>query len=143
MVTTTELANDLNDLLKGEISACETYKQALEKITTPSIREVLQKNHECHAGRVEVLKKEVMKSGGEPSQGSGIWGSFAKLMEGGATMLGDKSAVSVLEEGEDKGLADYKKYTEKYGTSASVLIDLKSKQESSHLRCRDLKHSLV
>jgi hypothetical protein len=37
-----------------------------------------------------------------------MWGTFAKLVEGGAAALGEKAAIAALEEGEDHGLRDYK-----------------------------------
>ena len=40
-------------------------------------------------------------------EGSGAWGAFAKLVQGGADLLGDASAVSALEEGEDHGIKTY------------------------------------
>ena len=64
------------------------------------------------------------------------------MMEGGATAFGDKAAISVLEEGEDKGLKDYQEMMAKVGTS-SMVEDLLKKQESSHAACRDLKKSMA
>jgi uncharacterized protein (TIGR02284 family) len=141
-MATSELTNDLNELLKGEISACETYRQALEKIEAPNVREILKKNHMCHSSRVDDLTQEIVKLGGKPAAGSGVWGGFAKMMEGGATMFGDKAAVSVLEEGEDAGLADYKKMLDKPVSTSPIIANLKTKQEGSHAKCRDLKHSM-
>ena len=77
-MATTEMANDLNDLLKGEISACETYRQALDKAEASDVRKMLESNHECHSGRVAKLKEEVSKAGGTPAEGSGVWGRFCK-----------------------------------------------------------------
>jgi uncharacterized protein (TIGR02284 family) len=140
---TEEVANDLNGLLKGEISACETYRQALDKVEGAEVRKILETNHQCHSSRVESLKAEVSKAGGEAAEGSGVWGAVAKLMEGGSTVFGDKASISTLEEGEDKGLADYKKFVEKHGTSIAGIAELQKKQEGSHARCRDLKHSMA
>jgi uncharacterized protein (TIGR02284 family) len=138
-----DLANYLNDLLKGEISACETYRQALEKVEDPKVRPILEINHQCHSARVGKLKTEVTNTGGTPAQDSGVWGAFAKLMEGGAKIFGDKASISTLEEGEDKGLADYKQFVDKHGTASPAVAELHSKQEASHARCRDLKHSMA
>lgn len=142
-MATEEIQNDLNDLLKGEISACETYRQALEKVEASDVRKVLETNHQCHSGCVEILKAEVAKAGGTPTEGSGVWGAFAKLMEGGATVFGDKASVSTLEEGEDKGVADYKKFAEKHGASVPAIAELQKKQDGTHAKCRDLKHSMA
>ena len=141
--TNTECVGKLNNLLQGELSAVETYRQALEKVKEPGIKETLKTCHQCHSGRVDTLVEEIVKLGGKPAENSGAWGAFAKLMEGGATAFGDKAAVSVLEEGEDKGLADYKKALEEPdGQLKSIASRLIEKQQGSHAKMRDLKHSL-
>ena len=45
---------------------------------------------------------------GSPTDDSGPWGAFARLVEGGAKMFGEKAAISALEEGEDHGLKLYR-----------------------------------
>jgi hypothetical protein len=108
---TTTHANDidhLNSLLRGELSAVETYDQVLDKLTDePSISVDLRACRSSHQGRVYALRSEVVRLGGEPAEGSGAWGTFAKLVEGGAKLFGTKSAIAALEEGEDHGLKEY------------------------------------
>lgn len=132
----------LNSMAQGEISACETYRQALEKIEEPGARAVLEKNHACHTKRVATLKEAVAKLGGEPAKDSGAWGAFAKMMEGGAKAFGDKAAVAVLEEGEDKGLKDYREMLEKVGSS-SMISELLAAQENTHRAMSELKKSMA
>ena len=45
--------------------------------------------------------------GGEPSKSSGVWGSFAKLVEGTAKMLGETTAIATLKVGEERGQTEY------------------------------------
>lgn len=141
--STTERVDKLNGMLKGELSAVETYRQALEKVQDSNAKEVLKANHMCHSGRVDSLVQKINEFGGKAADTSGAWGAFAKLIEGGATVFGDKSAVSVLEEGEDKGLADYKKLLEDSNPDVKACAaSLLSKQEGTHAKMRDLKHSM-
>lgn len=98
----------LNSLLKGEISATETYRQAIEKLDDQRLLP-LQDNLECHGRRVIALSTRISAMGGKPAQGSGLWGAFARLVEGGAKVFGKDAAIAALEEGEDRGLADYRK----------------------------------
>ena len=98
----------LNSLLRGEISAVETYRQAIEKVKIPTARNELAECEHSHELRVTKLKDRVVALGGKPSETSGAWGAFMKLVEGGATVLGDKAAIAALEEGEDRGVADYR-----------------------------------
>jgi uncharacterized protein (TIGR02284 family) len=132
----------LNKLLEGEISAFETYGKAIEKMDDQSIKTILQQNYECHSARVQALTEAVEKLSGTPSKGSGVWGALVNLLESGATLLGGKATIAVLEEGEDKGVADYKAMLEKVGSS-SFIADLLAKQEQTHKRCADLKKSMA
>lgn len=133
----------LNSFLRGEISAVETYRQALDALKTSSLSPTIAECKQSHEARVRILADEIRKLGGEPAQGSGPWGAFAKLVEGGAAALGEKTAVSALEEGEDHGNADYKRDIAKLeGPSRSVVeqqvipLQLKSHANMSALKKR-------
>ena len=136
--------NQLNSFLRGEISAVETYRQALEKVTEPRIRSDLQSAHKSHQQRVEALRASINRLGGNPASGSGVWGAFAKLIEGGAKVFGDKAAISALEEGEDHGLKDYRTDLSKVDTEARRFVEqeLLPAQMQTHRLLSNLKHSL-
>jgi demethoxyubiquinone hydroxylase (CLK1/Coq7/Cat5 family) len=103
------MVGKLNSFLRGEISAVETYRQALEKISDPSIRSQLEQCEQDHEQRIELLRERILALGGTPDQGSGAWGVWAKLVQGGGNLLGEKTALQALEEGEDHGLNDYRR----------------------------------
>jgi hypothetical protein len=69
---------------------------------------------------------------------------FAKVVEGGARILGDKAAVSALEEGEDHGLKDYKVHVAELDTEARTLVasHLVPEQQRTHDRMSSLKKRL-
>jgi demethoxyubiquinone hydroxylase (CLK1/Coq7/Cat5 family) len=115
----------LNSFLRGEISAVETYRQALDSLKTPSCTTQLAECKRSHEERVAILTEEIRKLGGTPAQSSGPWGTFAKLVEGGASALGEKAAVAALEEGEDHGNADYKRDVKKLDGSVRSIIEEK------------------
>jgi uncharacterized protein (TIGR02284 family) len=100
--------DQLNSFLRGEISAVETYDQAINKITDSRVSQQLVELRSSHSRRVELLRQRVVSLGGEPSSSSGIWGSFAKAVEGAAATFGVSSAIAALEEGEDHGRDDYR-----------------------------------
>lgn len=104
-----EAVGKLNSFLRGEISAVETYRQALDKVTDPSIRSQLQDCEQDHQQRIDLLRQRISSLGGTPEQGSGAWGVWAKLVQGGGNLLGEKTALQALEEGEDHGLDDYRR----------------------------------
>src|SRR6185369_5405629 len=84
----------LNRFLRGEISAVASYRQALEKIDDPVMRAELDECLRSHESRAEMLRDRVLALGGEPSEGAGVWGAFAKLVEGGAKVFGVNAAIA-------------------------------------------------
>jgi len=105
----TQTVDKLNSFLRGEISAVETYRQAIEKLANKPQVTTLSDCMRSHQERVGLLREEIRRRGGEPSESSGPWGAFAKLVEGGAKAIGEKAAIAALEEGEDHGRDDYKR----------------------------------
>jgi hypothetical protein len=124
----------LNSFLRGELSACETYRQALDKIQDMALRPTLEDNLRSHESRVELLRNRIITLGGTPSEGSGPWGAFAKLVEGGAKAFGDTAAIKALEEGEDHGRDDYRRDLADLDpdTQAWVQTQLLRAQERTH-----------
>ena len=114
--------DSLNSFLRGEISAVETYRQAIEKlqgnVEATTLRECLR----SHEQRVALLHVEIQRRGGDPAEGSGAWGAFAKALQGGAQLFGVKATVAALEEGEDHGRDDYRRDTAKLGPDARAFV---------------------
>jgi uncharacterized protein (TIGR02284 family) len=114
----------MNSFLRGELSAVETYDQALEKLAgEQSIAGILRECRDSHARRVSMLKREIARLGGEASDDSGVWGGFAKLVEGGAKAFGKKAAIAALEEGEDHGRDDYQRELRELGPEAREFVE--------------------
>lgn len=97
----------LNSLLRGEISATETYQQALSKVGNEPEAAQLQRIHKEHREAANTLRQHVHKLGGQPDQGSGAWGAFAKTVEGTAKLFGNTAAMKALKEGEEHGAKQY------------------------------------
>lgn len=105
MTTTTDL-DALNELLRGEMSAIETYRQALDKSESNS--QELQGFAKDHREAADQLAHHVEQHGGKPSEGSGAWGTWAQLVEGTAQLFGTAAALKALKEGEEHGLKNYR-----------------------------------
>ncbi len=105
--TSTTDVNALNALLRGEMSAIETYRQALEKAGTEPGAQDLHRFAKDHRDAADQLWRHVEQHGGKPSEGSGAWGSWAKTVEGTAKLFGNAAALKALKEGEEHGLKDY------------------------------------
>jgi hypothetical protein len=98
----------LNTFLRGELSAAQTYDHARGKLNDPTVLQVLDDNFLSHHNRVELLRREIAVLGGEPAESAGLWGELASFVEGSAAILGQKVALSVLEQGEERGLNTYR-----------------------------------
>lgn len=96
-----------NSLLRGEISAVETYKQTITKFEGDSAATSLRKICAEHEAAASLLRQNVSRMGGEPSTDSGAWGTFAKSVQGTAKMFGESSALKGLQEGEEHGRNEY------------------------------------
>ncbi|MEX1034070.1 MAG: DUF2383 domain-containing protein [Cellvibrionaceae bacterium] len=124
----------LNSFLKNELSAVETYNQCIEKADSPDISSSLTTLQQSHRKRAQLLTDRIQALGGSPASGSGMWGSVAKLVQGSANLFGEKSAVSTLEEGEDRGRDDYQRDVSKLSPENRQFIEqeIMPEQQRSH-----------
>jgi uncharacterized protein (TIGR02284 family) len=110
--TETSDTSFLNSLLRGEMSARETYDQAIEKLREskrPDLVNTLTRIRGEHERAVVTLRNHVTAHGGEPADGSGAWGVFAQAVEGTAKAFGPQTALAALKQGEQQGLNDYER----------------------------------
>jgi uncharacterized protein (TIGR02284 family) len=142
---TTQTIDQLNSFLRGELSAVESYQQALRKLESFKYRSTLEECATSHERRVALLAEEVRRRGGEPAQSSGAWGKFVKAIEGSSAALGPKLAVAALEEGEDHGRNDYDRDIDKLDIDARQLVAqrLMPEQLRTHGAMSQLKKSMV
>jgi demethoxyubiquinone hydroxylase (CLK1/Coq7/Cat5 family) len=131
----------LQECFRGELSAVETYQLALKSVPHVGLHHTLQEMLTSHARRTEQIGEKIERFGGVPPTSSGVWGAFAKALQAGADLLGDRAAILALEEGEDRLL---KLYTEGLGdcnarTRALVDTELLPEQQRTHRLCEMLK----
>jgi len=96
-----------NSLLRGELSAIETYGQAIRKHSDSPAAERLRDIRSEHITAAKLLADNVREMGGEPETDSGGWGVFAKTVQGTANLFGPGSAIESLQKGEEAGRGDY------------------------------------
>jgi uncharacterized protein (TIGR02284 family) len=134
--------DQLNSFLRGELSAVETYRQAIGKLQNH--RDLLQQCEQSHASRVTALADEIRRRGGAPAESSGLWGQFATAVEGSAVVLGEKAAIAALEEGEDHGRDDYKRDLKDLDAPARQFVELQllPEQKRTHDAISALKKRL-
>ena len=123
-VTVDQSVDQLNSLLRGEISSVETYEQAIRKVDdehasdATALRAIAQE----HGEAAQALRDEIRRLGGEADDSSGAWGAWAKVVEGTAKLFGDASALKALKEGEEHGLKDYREAMDDVDEPARELL---------------------
>ncbi len=134
----------LDTLLKDELSAMETYHQALNKLREDAAlgeSEYLMPIYEGHKYAVSTLQAEIRQLGESPSDGSGAWGVWAELILGGANLLGKTAVLKTLQEGEKSGAEDYEKALQDSELSSNIRSLIETKllpAQKSHIRTLDL-----
>jgi hypothetical protein len=124
-----EAVRQLNSLLRGEISAAETYRMAIDKAAdgnsaaSSSNLGMLREIQEEHGRAAQALRDRVRELGGEPSDSSGPWGAWAKFTQGTANLFGDAASLKSLKEGEEHGLKDYREGADDVDAASAQLIE--------------------
>jgi uncharacterized protein (TIGR02284 family) len=123
-VSADQTIDQLNSLLRGEISAVETYQQAIEKVDDEhaSDAKALRAIAQEHGEDAQALREAVERLGGEADDSSGPWGTWAKTVQGVAKLFGDASALKALKEGEEHGLKDYREALDDVDEASRTLI---------------------
>ncbi|MDQ8192554.1 DUF2383 domain-containing protein [Roseibacillus persicicus] len=108
-----ECIDTCNSLLRGELSAVETYQKAIDKFDDDVFVTQLKDLQRSHMDSVSELRKHVIEMNGSPENDSGAWGNFANGVQSAANFFGDNAALSSLEAGEAYGQKDYENALEK------------------------------
>ena len=123
---TDESIRQLNSFLRGEISAAETYKMAIDKAgksdDNAANMGLLREIQEEHGRAAQAIRDRIRELGGEPSDSSGAWGAWAKFVQGTGNLLGDLSSLKSLKEGEEHGLKDYEEGVDDLDATSAELV---------------------
>ena len=122
-----QTVRQLNSLLRGEISAAETYRMAIDKVVgsdeTGANVGLLREIQEEHGRAAQEIRDRIQELGGEASDSSGAWGAWAKTVQGTMNLFGDASSLKALKEGEEHGLKDYQEAIDDVDPSSRQLIN--------------------
>lgn len=132
---------ELNKCLRNELSAIETYQQALAKnrarygqdANFERLGQILNEHREAAAR----LRTIIEQQGGTPSTDSGAWGTWSKTVMGAAKLLGDKAALKALKEGEEAGLKQYQRMAQDGGASAENIVSSFIGRQHAHIQDLD------
>lgn len=115
----TEVPSALHSILRGEISAVESYRQVLEILRDDPEVHRLEQFSQDHQKAVTYWTQEIGSLGDQPDRDSGAWGSVVKAFTGSAKLLGNTTALQALKQGEVHGLNEYRELLENDDVSAT------------------------
>ena len=126
-VSATDMAiHQLNSFLRGEISAAETYRMAIDRAADSDANAanigLLREMQEEHGRAAQALRDRIRELGGEAADSSGAWGAWAKFVEGTANLFGDVASLKALKEGEEHGLKDYNDGIDSIDATSAELV---------------------
>jgi hypothetical protein len=112
-----------NSLLRCELTAAETYDQAINRFEDERILADLQTIQEEHLQAEILLREKVLALGGEPVEVSQPWSTCAAAMSSATNSTGPATTLAALRQGEEH--------------SINAFEDL-LKQEHVNLECQNL-----
>jgi len=108
----TQPQSNFEEIIKGERSAVETYKQVLASANGSSKLDPIRSMSADHIQAVQYFADIAHAKGLKVPDSSGLWGAWAKLTTGLAKSFGDKSSLKILKEGEEHGKKVYESLLE-------------------------------
>jgi hypothetical protein len=127
----------VDELIRGEISAVESFRAVLPKIKDNSERTALEQMLQDHVRAVDKLKRFAESKFEEKAQTSGPWGAFTKAFAGGASFFGDKAALTALKVGEQHGINEYQEAVKDDSINAEIRTLIQSEllpNQQKHLQ---------
>lgn len=121
-------STQLDDLVRGELSAMKAYDAALGDMKDGKEKTALMAIRKDHDRATTILSKYVAgkKSVLEDTESAGPWGTFAKTWTKGAALMGNKTALSALTQGEEHGINEYKEALEDKTIPADLKATIKA-----------------
>lgn len=99
--------DEMNSVLRGEISATEAYQSVLKKLETDPDSGKLHQFLDDHQSAVTYWQDQIDREGAFHEESSGPWGTAVEAFVATAKLLGNVAALSALKEGEEHGLKLY------------------------------------
>lgn len=101
-------ASQMDDLIRGEMAAVKSYSTLIGDLDQSKERTKLEMIKKDHENAVEKLKKFANADVKEDTTSSGAWGVFASTWTKGAKLLGNKTVLKALAQGEEHGVDEYR-----------------------------------
>lgn len=109
------VAEVLNEFLREELSAVESYRQALPALNDPYLRARAAECLRSHGMRVDILLDEIDELGGAAYASADSWNGIAQ---------GENAAIAALASGETQVLTRYRKDLRKLDIDTQELVEM-------------------
>lgn len=123
----------LNSLLRSEITATESYTQAIPRVSfeVEALREIARE----HGQAVSDLRAEIKRVGGIPDETSGMFPAMpSKPVAGPAKVFGEAATLRALMDIEERGLGDYREALDRLnGDSSGWISETRIPAQIKHL----------
>ena len=96
--------------------------------------------YEAHKEAASSLQTQIRQLGGTPAENSGAWGTWAKMIQGGANIMGKDVALKALQEGEKSGEEDYVQALKDTELPSEIRVLIETKllpAQQAHIRTLD------
>lgn len=126
----------VDELIRGEISAIESIDAVLNKLKSTDEKQKLMSIRNDHQKAVSRLRQFSSAEAQSKTNTSGPWGAFTQAFAGGASFFGDKAALAALKVGEQHGINEYQEALNSSDVSAEVKSIIQSElmpQQQQHL----------
>lgn len=123
-------------LIEGELSACETYRQAALVVGEPGAAELRRIESE-HREAAEAMR---LRCDARTPTASGAWGAWARAVDDAARRYGREAALRALKAGEENGIREYERALESERLDPGlrrVIADTLLPQTRAHLPVLD------
>ena len=135
----------LNLLLRAELAAVESYRQALEQLDSTLYYSTLLQCRRSHEERAERLRQEITARGGKPVLEANVWRTLSRFSEFRTVVFGDSATISALLDGEAEGNNDYRLALAELDPHAREVIEsaIIPDQQHMHNALWDIKRQLA
>lgn len=90
----------LDDLIRGEMAAVQSYDVAIDDIKDTWVKRKLTRIRDQHRSAVKVLKNYASTNVKANTLSAGPWGAFSKAVVKGAALKDERQILKALEAGE-------------------------------------------
>lgn len=141
LVTRTASVDKLQECLRCELSAVQTYELAIETPPLVCLHRTLQEILMSHARRLAQLRERLLRLGAAPVPSARPWSAFVGVVEAGEDGPDGRAAIAALEDGESRWLGVYEDCVDACDLWTRTLIpsNFLPEQQRTHDLCWSLK----